>query len=206
MCHSQRTLSPLLYVGILISPEAADPHVFLIPGGDNMTKSVLRNGATVEIRPYNDSFADSLARDLFQGVSAETIIQQRADLLAPGPEEVYGVCTISDSKVIGVCTGVRKRWFGERHRIEMVQVVVKDEFHGQGIARLMMMEIARHFKKHGVEIVQISTEATNEIAIMAYERIGYVRFGVLEKGLKHDNEYADEIMMSIKCVDLIEEQ
>lgn len=181
-------------------------HVILIPGSDKMTKRVLQNGATIEIKPYEDSFADSLARNLFQGVSIETIIQQRTDLLAPGPEEVYSVCVIVDSKVVGVCTGVRKRWFGKRHRIEMIQVVVKDEFHGLGIARFMMAEIAKHFKKYEVEIVQISVEATNANAIAAYERIGFVRFGVLENGLRHNDKYSDEIMMSARCMDLIEKQ
>ncbi|MDF1537287.1 MAG: GNAT family protein [Candidatus Thorarchaeota archaeon] len=171
-----------------------------------MTKCVLRNGTTVEIKPYDDSFADSLAGNLFQGVSVETIIQQRADLLASGPEEVYSVCVIFNSEVVGVCTGVRKRWFGERHRIEMVQVVVKDDFHGQGIARLMMTEIAKHFKKYEVEIVQISAESTNAIAIAAYERIGFVRYGILKNGLRHGGTYSDEIMMSVRCSDLIKEQ
>jgi len=171
-----------------------------------MTHYILGNNLTVQIQQYNISHAESISKNLFDGLQVDIIIQQREQLLAPGPEEVYSVCCILEEMVIGVCTGVRKRWFGERHRIEMVQVVVKDEFRGLGIARFMMAEIAKHFKKYEVEIVQISVEATNANAIAAYERIGFVRFGVLENGLRHNDKYFDEIMMSARCMDLIEKQ
>ncbi|MHA1637916.1 MAG: GNAT family N-acetyltransferase [Candidatus Thorarchaeota archaeon] len=131
------------------------------------------------------------------------IIQQRNDLLAPGPEEVYSVSSLYENRVIGVCTGVRKRWYGERHRIELVQVVVKDGFHRRGIARYMMKEIAKHFSKYSIEIIQISVEDANENAVSAYMKIGFVRFGTLEKGLKYENKYSDEVLLSMKIEDLL---
>ncbi|MGY5875685.1 MAG: GNAT family N-acetyltransferase [Candidatus Thorarchaeota archaeon] len=155
----------------------------------------LRNGLLMDIVPYIESHASSIAINLFDGLEVNIVIQQRAELLAPGPDEIWSVCAVIEEQVVGICTGVRKRWFGERHRIEMVQVVVHDKHQGVGIARLMMGNIAKHFLNRGVELVQISVEATNEQAITAYERIGFREFGVLTRGLKHNDEYSDEIMM-----------
>jgi len=159
----------------------------------------------VTVRPYEISHAQSIAVDLFDGLDTEIIIQQREDLLSPGPEEVYSVCCLSEDRVVGVCTGVRNRWFGERHRIEMVQVVVQDGFRGLGIARLMMREIVRHFSKIGVEIVQISVEESNTPALTAYQRIGFIKYGLFPNGLKHDSEYSNEILMAMTIEELLED-
>ncbi len=88
------------------------------------------------------------------------------------------------------------KWFGSRHRIEIVQVVVREDYRGRGIARQMMIRIAEHFSSRGVEILQISAEANNDTAIAAYERIGFRQFGTLKNGLKYENAYNDEVLMT----------
>jgi len=168
-----------------------------------MTSYTLKNGSHVDIQAYRESHATSISKELFDNLDIEVIVQQRRRLLSPGHDEVYSVCCISDDRVVGVCTGVRKRWFGEQHRIEMVQVVVRDEFQGLGVARNMMKEIAIHFKKRGVEILQISAEAQNLNAIGSYERIGFKKFCILKNGLKFDEKYSDEVMMAMAIDDLL---
>jgi len=151
----------------------------------------------IEIEEYSEKHAKSIAEHLFEGVPEDVIRGQREELLRPGPEEVFSVCAVSDSQVVGVCTGVRMRWYGSQHRIEMVQVVVSEEFRGRGVARLMMVKIAEHFASRGIEIIQISAEARNKIAIAAYEHIGFKRFGTLKDGICHEGVYSDEILMAI---------
>jgi ribosomal protein S18 acetylase RimI-like enzyme len=169
----------------------------------DMTSYTLRDGNTVEVEYYQDSHAGSIATGLFQGVTVQTVVQQRQTLLAPGPEEVCSVCCLSGKEVVGICTGVRKRWSGERHRIEMVQVVVREDARGLGIAKHMMQEVAAHFKPYGVEIVQISAEASNEQAYVAYQKIGFETIGVFRRGLKYDDKYSDEILLSMAVLDLM---
>jgi ribosomal protein S18 acetylase RimI-like enzyme len=150
----------------------------------------------IQVVAYSQQHANSIAEHLFDGVPEEIVRKQREDLLKPGPEEVFSVCALHESRVIGVSTGVRMRWAGSRHRIEMVQVVVSEQFRGRGIARRMMQSIAEHFSQRGVEIVQISAEADNTEALAAYERIGFQKFGVLQDGIKHNGQYSNEIMMA----------
>lgn len=168
-----------------------------------MTSYTLRTGDRVNVEEYQDSYAESIATGLFQGVTVETVVQQRQALLAPGPEEVYSVCCLSGEEVIGICTGVRKQWSGERHRIEMVQVVVREDSRGLGIAKHMMQEIAAHFRPYGVEIIQISVEASNRQAYLAYQKIGFETIGVFKQGLKYDDRYSDEILLSMAASDLM---
>ncbi|MFX1483163.1 MAG: GNAT family N-acetyltransferase [Promethearchaeota archaeon] len=158
---------------------------------------------TIDVVEYSKANAKSIAEDLFEGVPEDIVRSQREELLKPGPEEVFSVCAVSGTRVVGVCTGVRMRWFGSRHRIEIVQVVVDKEFRRKGITRLMMKMIAEHFAALGVEIVQISVEAGNETAVAAYEHIGFQRFGILRDGIKHDSNYSDEIMMAIPISDFL---
>ena len=150
----------------------------------------------IVIEAYTKIHARSIAVQLFGDVPERIVHEQREELLKPGPDEVYSACALSGTNVVGICTGVRMRWYGSRHRIEMVQVVVDEKFRGKGIANQMMRKIAEHFATLGIEIVQISVESGNEVAIKAYEKIGFTRFGVLKDGLKNDGRYADEIMMA----------
>ncbi len=152
---------------------------------------------SIVVEEYTETHAKSIAEHLFGDVPEEVVRSQREELLMPGPDEVYSVCALLGNDVVGICTGVRMRWYGSRHRIEMIQVVVGKEFRGQGIARLMMMKIAEHFVLYGVEIVQISAESRNATAIAAYEQLGFTQFGILKDGINHDGNYSDEIMMAI---------
>ena len=157
----------------------------------------------IVVKPYTKAHAKSIAEQLFSGVPEKVVREQREELLMPGPDEVFSVCALSGTDVVGVCTGVRLRWYGSKHRIEMVQVVVREDFRGRGVARQMMMKIAEHFSVRGIEIIQISAESKNEAAIKAYEKIGFRQFGKLKNGLKYDEtEYSDEIMMAA-YIDLV---
>lgn len=150
----------------------------------------------IVVEAYTKAHAKSIAEQLFHGVPEKVVHGQRKELLNPGPEEVYSVSALSGTDVIGVCTGVRMRWYGSKHRIEMVQVVVREDMRGKGIAYQMMSKIAEHFSTKGVEILQICAESKNEIAIKAYEKIGYRQIGMLENGLKYEHNYSDEVMMA----------
>ncbi|MBE0526076.1 MAG: hypothetical protein IH631_03980, partial [Candidatus Thorarchaeota archaeon] len=86
----------------------------------------------VVVEAYKKAHAKSIAEHLFIDVSEKVVHGQREELLNPGPDEVFSVCAISNGIVVGVCTGVRMKWFGSRHRIEMIQVVVQDDYRGRG--------------------------------------------------------------------------
>lgn len=86
------------------------------------------------IEVYKKAHAKSIAEQVFIGVPEQVIHNQREELLNPGPDEVYSVCAISEGNVVGVCTGVRMKWVGSRHRVEMVQAVVQEEYRGRGVA------------------------------------------------------------------------
>ncbi|TFG99334.1 GNAT family N-acetyltransferase [Candidatus Thorarchaeota archaeon] len=160
----------------------------------------------IVVKAYTKSDVKSIAEHLFIGVPENIIRDQREELLNLGPDEVFSVCAIAKGIVVGVCTGVRMKWFGSRHRIEMVQVVVQEDYRGRGVAHQMMVKIAEHFSSRGVEIIQISAESKNEAAIKAYERIGFRQFGTLKNGLKYENDYSDEVMMAAPIDLLMDEK
>jgi RimJ/RimL family protein N-acetyltransferase len=160
--------------------------------------------AKITVVEYANTYAKSISEHLFKGVAEGMIIKQRQELLEPGHNEVFSVCALHDNEVVGVCTGVRMRWYGSRHRIEMVQVVVRDGFRGRGIAREMMRKIAKHFGSRGIEIVQISVEAKNTVARNAYEKIGFKKFGVLKNGINHGGNYSDEVMLAMPLSELVD--
>lgn len=154
------------------------------------------NNDRIRTVEYSERLAKRIAQHLLTGVPPEVVHGQRVTLLAPGPDEVYSVCSLSNQVVVGICTGVRMKWHASRHRIELVQLVVHPDFQRRGIARQMIRAISEHFEERGAEILQVSADGGNQAAIEAYRRMGFVEFGRLQNGLKYDDRHADEVMMA----------
>ncbi len=163
----------------------------------------LRNGSRIQITRYRPEHADSIADSLFEGVPANVVRQQREELLAPGEDEVVSITALDEERAVGICIGFRNRWYGERHRVQLLQIVVHEEYRGQGIARAMIEGVARHFVQRGVELLTVDVEGDNAVARTAYRKIGFCEYGELPRGLKFDGRYSTQVLMALPIKDLL---
>ncbi|MHA1771079.1 MAG: GNAT family N-acetyltransferase [Candidatus Thorarchaeota archaeon] len=163
----------------------------------------VRNGTQIRIAPYRPEHAASIANNLFDNVPVDVVRQQREELLAAGEEEVISITALDGERAIGICIGIRGRWYGERHRVDLLQIVVHEDYREQGVAKAMIKEVARHFAQRGAELLTVNVEDENSVARTAYKRIGFVEYGELPRGLKFNKRYSTQILMMLPIKDIL---
>jgi methionyl-tRNA formyltransferase/ribosomal protein S18 acetylase RimI-like enzyme len=115
-------------------------------------------------------------------------IQQRNDLL------IFGIRLLETDKPIGLCQLHSINWV---HRSAELQIRLGDAVeHGHGYgteAVRLLLDFA--FKDLNLRRVHLHVFSTNTAAIRVYEKVGFVREGVLRKAAYVDGEYLDVVVM-----------
>lgn len=84
----------------------------------------------------------------------------------------------------------------EKH-IGVFGITIRKEWRGKGIGQeLMKKTIAEATQKiKGLKIIELGVFANNPIAKKMYEKMGFVEYGRLPKGIKHRGEFVDHLYM-----------
>jgi putative acetyltransferase len=84
------------------------------------------------------------------------------------------------------------------HIVYLGGVAIDPSHAGQGLGQTMMLEIIDFAKAHGYHRIELSTASFNDRALHLYEKVGFVKEGVLRDYtfLKSENRYIDEVLMS----------
>jgi len=75
---------------------------------------------------------------------------------------------------------------------------VHPAFAGKGYGKKLLQEIIQLGKELGLLRIELSAATSNHKAISIYEKVGFVKEGVLKKytWLKSENKFLDEVMMA----------
>ena len=103
------------------------------------------------------------------------------------------------SEMTGMCSALpvapNERY---RHRAGMGIMVLKKHW-GKGVGSALMAAQREAMKDTCVEQIELDVVSTNHAAIALYEKHGFARYGVLERGMKYrDGSYADLLLMRLK--------
>ncbi len=106
-----------------------------------------------------------------------------------------------DDKLLGACSlmspGPQLRF---KHRCIIAIALLKENW-GQGIGTLMLETLLDVAKEVGYEQVELEVVSTNETAKALYEKMGFVKYGVLPNNMKYqDGTYADTEWMMKKLI------
>lgn len=84
----------------------------------------------------------------------------------------------------------------EKH-IGVFGITIKKEWRGKGVGQeLMKKTLAEATQKiKGLKIIELGVFANNPIAKKMYEKMGFVEYGRLPKGIKHRGEFVDHLYM-----------
>ncbi len=84
------------------------------------------------------------------------------------------------------------------HIVYLGGVAIDPDHAGKGLGVTMMLEILDFAKAKGYHRIELSTASFNEKALHLYEKVGFVKEGVLRDYtfLKSENRYIDEVLMS----------
>ena len=115
------------------------------------------------------------------------------ELLAKGILYVYEV----DEIPTGMCKLVSQQ-YRNSHIVYLGGVAVHPFFAGKGEGLKMMQDIIDFIKQNGFLRIELSVASINEKAIRLYEKVGFVKEGLLKKFtyLKSENKFLDEVMMA----------
>jgi ribosomal protein S18 acetylase RimI-like enzyme len=135
-----------------------------------------------------DAYAVTYDEDAGQPVArtAERLRAQR------NPEGGFTRGTFTP-ELVGMVTVVRDDLVKLRHKAHVFAMGVAEEARGRGIGRALMEEaVARAKQLAGLEQVLLTVVLPNEPARRLYHSLGFVTFGIDERGLKLGDQYWDE--------------
>ncbi len=75
-------------------------------------------------------------------------------------------------------------------------LTIKKAYRGEGIGKLLMEQVLSEAKKlKNIKIIQLEVFGDNKIAFELYKKLGFVEFGKLPEGIKHQDHFDDAIWM-----------
>jgi L-phenylalanine/L-methionine N-acetyltransferase len=104
-------------------------------------------------------------------------------------------------EVSGVAAGMFK-FITQQHRnahtAYLGGVAIHPEYAGKGYGRQMLQEIIEMGRRQNLKRIELSVATFNDTAIHLYEKVGFVKEGVLRRytWLVSEGQYIDEYMMS----------
>ncbi|MGQ9507210.1 MAG: GNAT family N-acetyltransferase [Candidatus Bathycorpusculaceae bacterium] len=109
-------------------------------------------------------------------------------------DEIFFLIAEVDGKVVASSDIHRLRGF-ERH-VGILGIIIKNGFRDVGIGTEMMKTLVEQAYKMGLKVLTLSAFATNKRAIHVYEKVGFVKTGLIPKKHFKDGRYIDEIIMT----------
>lgn len=81
-----------------------------------------------------------------------------------------------------------------RHKGVLWGMYVRPSGRGSRAGRILVEKVIEHARMH-VELLQLTVVSTNERARRLYADMGFVEYGLEERGLKQGDQYFDEVLM-----------
>ena len=85
---------------------------------------------------------------------------------------------------------------GFQKHVGVVGIAIMKDFREVGIGTAMMRVLIEQAKKMGMEILTLTAFASNERAIHVYEKVGFLKTGLIPKKHLKQGKYIDEVIMT----------
>ena len=110
-------------------------------------------------------------------------------------KQAVQLLVICAGRIIGV-SDITLKIRIEKH-IGVFGITIAKDFRGEGIGSQLMELILSEAEKSlpQLEIITLGVFANNDLAKTLYQRFGFVEYGMLPKGIKLENGYADHMFM-----------
>lgn len=151
--------------------------------------------------PQTLKYMNALSReDTFICLSGEILTEEEERKFLESTEKelvekkVVRLGAFFEGQLVGTCDIKRDRQRAG-HTSTLGLMTAKD-FRGEGIGRALMEYVLQLGKEYmGLKMVKLGVFAINEKALKLYQKLGFVEYGKLSKGLLYKGEYIDHIFM-----------
>lgn len=100
------------------------------------------------------------------------------------------------SALVGIVSFLRENSLKTSHKGNVFGMYVTSECRGQGLGKLLLIELIRRAKNCvGLEQINLTVVSENKTAKKLYESLGFKVYGVEKNALKYNEQYFDEDMM-----------
>jgi ribosomal protein S18 acetylase RimI-like enzyme len=98
--------------------------------------------------------------------------------------------------LIGIVYFRREEGLKNRHKGRILSMFVQPESRGQGVGKALLQEVIARAKQFvGVEQLHLTVVTTNTAAHSLYRSTGFEVYGTIQRALKMDEQYWDEVQM-----------
>jgi RimJ/RimL family protein N-acetyltransferase len=108
---------------------------------------------------------------------------------------MHGFGAVEGNRITACAAFSRARQPRTQHRAEVAAVYTRPANRGQGLLRAVFGRMADEARKIGIAQFELQVASHNNGAILAYERIGFARTGVLPRAVNDGGRYTDDILM-----------
>ena len=116
-------------------------------------------------------------------------------ILSMGKNASYAA--VEDGEIVG---NITFRGRDNRKRLSHVGeigIVVAKSYWGRGIGRVLIERVVEHARENSIEKISLKVLDTNKRAVELYEKIGFVREGLLKDEVKIGKNYYNYIVMGL---------
>jgi len=146
----------------------------------------------VDDRASDPGFGILLDKKLTREEEAEWLAKQ---LVAIEKGDVTSVAAEVDDRLIANSEATRGSFEDVRDHGHL-GIVVAREYRSTGIGTEMLRTLLKECTKDGLKTVELQVLTTNPRALALYERLGFVRVGVIAKKVHRGRRFIDTVLMS----------
>lgn len=153
------------------------PHPSPLPKGEGVRSATPEDAegiAFVHVNAWKETYRGLMPDSVLDGLTVELRTEQWKNTLS-SPDDIYYLTLVAekDGKIIGFANYGREREGDPEHLGELYAIYVLKEFHGQGIGRLLIHEVAQGLKAIGIMSMLVWVLTDNSYQKF-YERMGGV--------------------------------
>lgn len=101
--------------------------------------------------------------------------------------------------LMGIVAFVRDSGVKTSHKGHVFGMYVSEEERGQGIGKMLMLELIKKAQATaGLERILLSVVTNNEAAKRLYIAVGFQTYGLERRALKYEGQYWDEELMALE--------
>jgi ribosomal protein S18 acetylase RimI-like enzyme len=134
--------------------------------------------------------------ETFATTYEETLTSGRERLLEGLRQEESFYVGAFEHGLIGMVYFRREEGLKNRHKGRILSMYVQPESRGQGLGKVLLQEVTAQVKQLvGVEQLHLTVVTTNVAARSLYHSMGFEVYGTIQRALKMDEQYWDEVQM-----------
>jgi len=108
--------------------------------------------------------------------------------------KVINVAAFHNDKLVGNSDIKREKYKDRKHH-GILSIAVLSGWGDKGIGTIMMQELFEQAKKEGMKSLQLEVLNNNSNAIHLYEKLGFVKVGVIPRKVIRNNKSFDSVIM-----------